>query len=231
MTPALELADLAVHYGGVVALDGVSLTVHEGELVGLIGPNGAGKTTLIDAVTGFARYAGSVSVCGTSVDSLRPDQRAAIGLGRTFQAAELFDDLTVHENVAVGPMTTPASVRAALAGLGLSDAADLRPTALSATTCRLVGLARALAAQPRVLLLDEIAAGMDGDERTELAGRLRDIVTVGTGVLLVDHDLALVAEVSDRVVVLDTGRVIASGSADDVRRDEHVLAAYLGRQS
>ena len=232
MTSPLEVSRLTVRFEGLVALQGVSLALDEGELVGLIGPNGAGKTTLIDAVMGFVRYEGSVSVAGERVDALRPDQRAARGwLGRTFQSLELFEDLTVRENLSVGPGTSTSAIDAVLAATRLGPMADRLPATLPPSTRRLVALARALAAEPRVLLLDEIAAGLDSDERSALAGHLRDIVEAGSSVLLVDHDLGLVAEICHRVIVLGAGRVIASGTPAAVRRDERVLAAYLGRPS
>jgi ABC-type branched-subunit amino acid transport system ATPase component len=230
VTPAIEVSDLTVRFGGLVALEKVSLSVNEGELVGLIGPNGAGKTTLIDAATGFAPYEGSVIVSGDSIDSLRPDQRVSRGLGRTFQSLELFEDLTVRENLLVGPGNSMSAVDIALAATGLEAIAERLPATLSPSTRRFVALARALAAKPRVLLLDELAAGLDGDERSALAERLRDIVATGSAVLLVDHDVGLVADLSQRVIVLDAGHVIASGPPAVVRRDERVLAAYLGRR-
>ena len=229
MIPALEVSGLGVHFGGVAALQDVSFAVQAGELVGLIGPNGAGKTTLIDAVTGFVPYDGSVLAAGDRIDALRPDERAARGLGRTFQSLELFEDLTVRENLSVGPRSSTFAVDAALAATGLAAMADRLPRTLSPGTRRFVALARVLAAKPRVLLLDEVAAGMDRDERSALAERLRDIVSGGSSVLLVDHDLGLVADLSQRVIVLDHGRVIATGAPAEVRRDERVLAAYLGR--
>lgn len=230
MTPRLQVSDLTVGFGGLVALHDVSLAVGDGELVGLIGPNGAGKTTLIDAVTGFVRYEGQVVVSGAPFDHLRADQRARRGLGRTFQSLELFEDLTVRENVSVAPSGATSAVEAALAATGLEPVADRLPATLSPGTRRLVAMARALAPQPRMLLFDEIAAGLDHDERVALAERLRAIVSGGCGVLLVDHDLGLVADVCERVVVLDAGRVIASGRAAEVRGDERVQTAYLGRR-
>ena len=222
------MSGLTVRFGGLEALHDVALDLGEGEVVGLIGPNGAGKTTLIDAVTGFVGYLGHVVVAGDSLDGLRPDQRAARGLSRTFQSLELFEDLTIYENVAVGPATSPQSVTAALASTGLVREADQLPGSLAPARRRFVAMARAVAADPRVLLVDEVTAGLDAGERDVLAERLRAIAAAGCGVLLVDHDLGLVADVCHRVIVLDAGRVIASGSPVQVRRDERVLAAYLG---
>ena len=230
MTPALSVCELAVRFGGLVALHDVSLTIGDGEIVGLIGPNGAGKTTLVDAVTGFTRYTGSVSVSGARIDGLRPDQRVARGVARTFQSLELFEDLTVEENVAVAARNSVSAITAALAATGLAAVAERLPETLSPGTRRILGLARALAAQPRVLLLDEIAAGLDRDKRARLVRRLRGIVAAGCSVLFVDHDLGLVADLCHRVVVLDAGRVIATGKPADVRRDERVVVAYLGRR-
>ena len=229
MTPALAIPDLSVRFGGVVALDRVSLTVEPGELVGLIGPNGAGKTTLVDAVTGFVPYDGSVSVAGTYIDGRRPDQRVASGLARTFQSLELFEDLTVRENVAVGPGVSTAAREVALRLCGCEAAADELPSNLPASLRRLVALARALALQPRVVVFDEIAAGADRGEQLRLATRVRQVAQGGTGVLLIDHDLGFVSELATRVVVLHAGRVLFDGPPEAVRQDEKVMAAYLGR--
>ncbi|UDY37945.1 ABC transporter ATP-binding protein [Dermatobacter hominis] len=248
MTAALEVRDLSVRYGGVVALDGVTLAVPAGELHGLIGPNGAGKTTFLDGVSGFARpSSGAVVVGGVDCTALPPHRIARLGLTRTFQTLELFDDLTVEENLAVVAAATPAAptlheeteeeiplpstaarVEDALSTVGLERCGGGRPTTLSNVDRRRVALARALVAEPTVLLLDEPAAGLDPGETAELAELLQRISAAGTAVLLVEHDMALVLGSCATVHVLDAGRLIASGSPEDVRIDPEVLRAYLG---
>jgi branched-chain amino acid transport system ATP-binding protein len=248
VTAALDVRDLTVRYGGVVALDGVSLSVPAGGLHGLIGPNGAGKTTFLDGVSGFAPTAsGSVSVGGVDCTGLPPHRIARVGLARTFQSLELFDDLTVEENLAVVSASTPAApslheqadgevplpstsarVHDALAMVGFAAGADRRPTTLSNVDRRRVALARALVAEPTVLLLDEPAAGLDPGETEELAELLARISATGTAVLLIEHDMSLVLGSCSTVHVLDAGRLIASGTPDEVRRDPEVLRAYLG---
>jgi ABC-type branched-subunit amino acid transport system ATPase component/branched-subunit amino acid ABC-type transport system permease component len=234
----LRLDAVSVRYGGVVANDEVSLTVREGEIVGLIGPNGAGKTTLIDAISGFAASTGTVALAGVPLGKLAPHRRVQQGLGRTFQGLDLYDDLTVSENVAVGraggakrPADGVTDVHrdsALLAMLSLSEVADRPVRELSQGQRQLVSIARALAGRPRMVLLDEPAAGLDSSESAWLAERLRDVREHGITVLLVDHDMSLVLDVCDRVVVLDVGRVIAQGTPDEVQRDPAVAAAYLG---
>ena len=241
----LEVTDLRVAFGGVVAVDNVSFAVDEGTLVGLIGPNGAGKTTCIEALTGYAPATGSVTFDGRDLRGLPPHRRARLGLVRTFQAVELFDDLTVRENLraaanrrtwwqSLGDLLLPrwhedeSTIDRALDLLGLVDVADVLPTELPMGKRKLVGVARALACRPRLVLLDEPAAGLDTGESVELGTRLRAVVDSGVTVLLIDHDMGLVLGVCDRVVVLDFGKVIAAGTPDDVRRAPAVVAAYLG---
>ena len=244
MTAALGVESLSVRYGGVHALQGVDLAVAPGRLVGLVGPNGAGKTTLIDAVGGFASSTGRVLLGGRDVSDLAPHRRARLGLARTWQAADLFDDLTVRENLNVaaarpslgrslsevvrGQAHTAEGVDQGLAMLGLDGLADAKADVLTQGQRKLVGVARALASGPSVLCLDEPAAGLDSEESRELGRRLRAVVDGGLAMLLVDHDMGLVLTVCDEVVVLDFGEVIARGTPDDVRRDRRVIEAYLG---
>jgi branched-chain amino acid transport system ATP-binding protein len=240
----LHVAEISVSYGGLVALDSVSVAVPRSTVVGLIGPNGAGKTTCIDAISGFTPIGhGRIDLAGRDLGALGPHRRARAGIARTFQSIELFDDLTVAENLAVAstpyrwysplvdmvrPRRTAVDVEWALEFVGLEASAGARPTALSHGERRLVGVARALSARPAIVLLDEPAAGLDGHETEALADVIRRLPSLGCGVLLVDHDMRLVLDVCASVTVLDFGRVIASGPPDAVRRDRAVVDAYLG---
>ncbi len=242
----LELREVDVRFGGVHALDRISLSVGPGEVVGLIGPNGAGKTTLIDAVTGFASASGSVRLGDRDLDRLPPHRRAACGLARSWQSLDLFEDLSVIDNlrVAADPGdarsflidlvrprrdTPSAAMRATIAALELGPHLDRRPDQLSAGRRRLVAIARAIAREPSVLLLDEPCAGLDERERREVAPVIRGLADrAGIGVLLVEHDVALVRQVADRLVVLDFGTQIAAGPVDEVLAEPRVRFAYLG---
>ena len=232
MTELLRIDGLQVRFGAVDAVHDLDLTLHAGTVTGLIGPNGAGKTTLIDAVMGFVTPTrGSVVFNGESVAGLAPHQRTRLGLARTFQAAELFEDMTVAENVLVAAESrgagsdeaTAAATRAGLAGLDGRTAAHL-----STGERKSLALARALAGRPLLLMLDEPAAGLDRAERRRLVDTLRDLRGTGMTVVLVDHDVDLVLEVCDRVVVLDLGAVVYDGPPAGVREDTRVAAAYLG---
>jgi sulfate-transporting ATPase len=229
----LEVDGLSVHYGGVTAVDTAALQVRTGAIVGLIGPNGAGKTSAIDAITGFAKAEGTVLLDGARIDVLKPHQRVRRGLARTFQALELYDDLTVEENVSAAAFgvrgdARHGAVQKALELVGIADLRERHAGDLSQGQRQLVSIARACAADPRVILLDEPAAGLDSAETVWLGDRIRAISASGTGVLLVDHDVALVLDVCDHIYVLDFGRVIADGAPDTIRADRAVIDAYLG---
>jgi len=242
----LDIANLSVRYGGLTSVDSVSLRVAPGKIVGLIGANGAGKTSLIDAVTGYTPYRGSVSVGGRCLDRMAAHQRARAGLARTWQSSELFGDLSVVENVQVALEAAPvrlavksarrtedrsahASAMVVLASLGLTDLAEVLPAALTLGQQKLVSLARACARQPQVILTDEPAAGLSEQERAHLGRFLRWMTEChDVGILLVEHDVALVMSVCDVVYVLEFGQVIASGSPATIQRHPRVIASYLG---
>ncbi|HWQ00521.1 MAG TPA: ABC transporter ATP-binding protein [Gaiellaceae bacterium] len=244
MTPVLKATGISVRFGGVHAVDDVDLEVGEGQLVGLIGPNGAGKTTFIDAISGFVRSDGTVELDGADLTRLPPHARARRGLARTWQSIELFDDLSIGENLLVASHRPPtwktvletvsvpgdasAEVAPALRLLGLDEVADRMPTELSQGQRKLAGIARALVAKPRVVCLDEPAAGLDTVESEALGARLRALADDGQAMLLVDHDMGLVLGICDEVVVLEFGHVIARGAPDVVRNDPQVIGAYLG---
>jgi ABC-type branched-subunit amino acid transport system ATPase component len=247
----LRTHDMTVRYGGLAANADVTIEVPEGKLVGLIGPNGAGKTTFIDAITGFtAVSSGRVEFDGHDLAGMSPDKRAHLGLVRTFQSLELFEDLTVRENLLaaaerptwwsflvdlVRPPRTSAEmeqrVADSLAVLGLSGIADRLPMDLSHGQRKLVGVARSLAAKPKLLLLDEPAAGLDTAESQLLGQHLRTFLETGTTIFLIDHDMGLVLNVCDYIYVLDFGRIIAEGTPAEIRKDPAVVQAYLGQSA
>jgi len=248
----LETNDLTVTFGGLDANDGVSIEIEEGTFVGLIGPNGAGKTTFIDAITGFVApnvSRGTATLAGQDLLAMRPHERAKAGLSRTFQQLELFDDLTVEDNLLVAAeepkwysflldFVNPTrstgveeQVDWALDVLDLGDYRHANPSDLSHGQRKLVGVARALAAEPRLILLDEPAAGLDTAESQILGNRLRSFLDHDITVFLIDHDMGLVLNVCDYIYVLDFGKIIAQGTPDQIRTDPAVVAAYLGEQA
>jgi branched-chain amino acid transport system ATP-binding protein len=238
----LEIDQVTVRFGGNVAVSEVSLAAEAGCVTGLIGPNGAGKTTLFNVITGLqAPTHGRVLLDGQDITHLKPFKRARRGLARTFQRLELFSALTVRENIKVAASIrarwggasgeTPAATASRLISqVGLDDVADIRSDALPTGQARLVELGRALATQPRVLLLDEPASGQDEAETEHFAALLGELANAGMAILLVEHDMQLVMNVCQHIHVLDFGRLMANGSPEFIRSDPAVLAAYLGSE-
>ena len=231
--PELVASEVQKRFRGLVAVDGVSLRLRQGEIVGLIGPNGSGKTTLLNVASGVTRPTrGTVTVAGTSAEGKRPHFFASLGVGRTFQQIRLFADMTVEENVEVGAVArrrSRASVRELLERIGLADERERFAGTLPYGQQRRVEIARALAGSPRFLLLDEPAAGMNEAESDQLLESIRMIRDQeGCGILIVDHDLRLIMRLSERVHVLAEGRTIAEGTPDAVRRDPAVIREYIG---
>jgi branched-chain amino acid transport system ATP-binding protein len=249
----LSVRDVAVSFGGITALEAVSVDVSPGEVLGVIGPNGAGKTTLFNVICGFVTAdSGTLSWRGDSMGRVHPDRLASLGIARTLQGVGLFTGLTVLENVMTGaqrfrrtPLVSamlglPWSDRderrlrdralSALTRLGCENVADRLPGTLPYAVQKRVSLARALVGEPELLLLDEPAGGLDARELADL-GRLIGSLGSSVAVMLVDHHMDFVVSVCDRLVVLDFGRVIADGEPSVIARDPHVLEAYLGREA
>ncbi|HEY6725872.1 MAG TPA: ABC transporter ATP-binding protein [Polyangiaceae bacterium] len=247
----LRVEGLSRRFGGVYAVQDLSFDVELGELRGIIGPNGAGKSTLFHVIAGHLRAnAGRVLLRGEAIDRLRPDQRAARGLGIVYQGARIFRGLTVLENIMVGAHSTTrhgffeaalrfplcrreenqirARAEALLDQVGLTGLGDRMAESLPLGQQRAMQLATALAANPAVLLLDEPASGLRSAERRQFARLLRGLCSQGMTLLLVEHDVALVTSLSHKITVLDLGRVIAEGAPTEIRADPRVVAAYLG---
>jgi branched-chain amino acid transport system ATP-binding protein len=237
----LDVQSVSVRFGGNVAVQDVDLSATAGRITGLIGPNGAGKTTLFNVITGLQNPTrGRVLIDGEDITGLPPFKRARKGLARTFQRLELFGALTVRENIQVAasirkrwgnsdehPSETAARL---LSRVGLEAMADVRASDLPTGQARLVELGRALATEPRILLLDEPASGQDESETEHFADLLRELAGGGIGILLVEHDMQLVMNVCEYIHVLDFGRLMAAGTPTEIRNDPAVLAAYLGSE-
>jgi branched-chain amino acid transport system ATP-binding protein len=234
MTAALEVEEISVRFGGRMALLDVSLAAEAGTITGLIGPNGAGKTTLFNVICGLQQPTrGVVQIAGVDVTKLAPFKRARRGLARTFQRLEPFGLLTVRENVRlaadVARRPDPDAVAdGLLRRLGIDALGHQRADRLPTGQARVLELARALATDPKVLLLDEPASGQDERETAAFSAVLREVAADGVAVVLVEHDIQLVMDVCAQIHVLDLGRLLASGPPAVVQRDEAVLAAYLG---
>ncbi len=248
----LAAKDIGISFGGIKAIDGVSFEVSPGQILSIIGPNGAGKTTLFNIVSGvYERDQGRIELSGEDVTGLTPDKLAARGLSRTFQNLQIFQRMTAAENVMVGRhlrercnlladmfrlpsvtrqnSETREAALALLDGVGLKGSADVSAGSLSYGACKRLEIARALAAEPRVLLLDEPAAGCNAVETEEIDELIRRVAAKGIAVVLVEHDMKLVMKISDHILVLNRGKPIAEGKPREVRDNPAVLEAYLGK--
>lgn len=244
----LELKQVSVRYGGVKALDGLDLSVAEGEAIAIIGPNGAGKTTLFNVVAGVQRASsGTVTLDGREIRAASPAAMSRLGVARTFQVARPFASLTVSDNVAIAvggrrharglaafglrsrDRPAAALVRTLIARVGLEDVIDKPTAGLTMGELRRLEIARALAGEPRVLMLDEPAAGIGSDGMHDLGELITSVREQGITVLLVEHYVGFALSLCDRAVVLDMGTKIAEGTPDQIRGDERVINAYLGR--
>lgn len=237
----LEVRGVSKRFGGVVALDGVDVEVREGEILGLVGPNGSGKSTLINVLSGFYNAdSGSFKIAGEAAELLPAHQIAALGIARTFQIPRPFDTMTPRENVAVSYMfgqhkhtlvEAREAAREWLEFTGLDGVADVPVAELTLHQLKFLELARALATQPSVLLLDEVLAGLNPSEIDQSVEMIRRIHSRGITLIVVEHVVRAVMALSDRIVVLDQGKVIAHGDPEEVMSDPKVVAAYLGDRS
>ena len=232
----LQVEEVTVNFGGLRALNGLSLDIAESLVTGLIGPNGAGKTTAFNVITGLQRPdRGRILLDGRDITTLNPSARARLGLGRTFQRLELFGSISARDNVLVALESRGVHGRRArqladqlLERIGLRAVADAQADVLPTGLARLLELARALACEPKVLLLDEPSSGLGSAESERLGSLLAELASLGMAILLVEHDMDLVMRVCTRIHVLDFGELIASGTPDQITSDPQVQAAYLG---
>lgn len=247
----LELSGITQIFGGVTALEDVSFSIAKGDITGVIGPNGAGKTTLFNIISGiYSQTAGKITLNGSDISGRPPEKLARLGLVRTFQNIELFGGMSVLENVMVGLHTGSSSgllacslrmpwsraeesrIRAGgmkwLEFAGITALAEVTAGNLSFGKGRLLEIARALAVEPAIILMDEPAAGLNSHETVELAHLIRRIRDLGITVALVEHDMDLVMDICDRIVVLDLGRKLAEGTPAEIQENRDVIAAYLG---
>jgi branched-chain amino acid transport system ATP-binding protein len=235
--PVLEVRDLAVHFGGVKAVDGISFSLQPGLVYGIIGPNGSGKTTTIGAVTRLTRITrGELRLDGRDLRKLRASSLARHGVARTFQTVRLLPDLTVAQNIELGAdiagggvrRGVSAEVRAAVERTNLAGLEDLYPSELSYGTQRRVEIARAISMSPKLLLLDEPTAGMNQAERAEVSALIKDLRSEGLCQLLIEHDVQMMLDTCDELIAMNFGKLITQGAPDEVVRDRQVQEAYLG---
>ncbi len=237
--PVLKLEAVRMAFGGLIAVDDVSFAVDSGEIVGLIGPNGAGKTTLFNAVSGYYRPTrGRISFLGRDVTGRQPYDLAAMGIGRTFQIVKPFAGLSVLQNILVAsylrhPHQADARGKAweVLRFIGLADRADLPAAGLTIAGRKRLEMGKALALEPKLLLLDEVVAGLnpiEADQTVQLILKIRD---AGITILIVEHIMRVIMQISSRIIVLNYGRMIAQGRPEEVARDRQVIEAYLGESS
>jgi len=236
MIPLLQVSGVTKSFGGLTANSEITFDAREGEIVGIIGPNGAGKSTLFDLVTGFLRPdAGKVCFAGRDITALRPDRICALGVGRTFQKLKPFADLTVTENVMVGALArtrrmTEARDKAleALSFVGLLEKRNHFARELSTGQRKRLELARAIATGPRLVLMDEVTGGVDQRTIPGLVELVLSLKANGLAVVTIEHNMAVMMKIADRILALHAGRRIAFGTPDEVRRDPGVVDAYLG---
>jgi len=236
--PTLECRDVSVYYGGIKAVDGITLGLRPGEVSGILGPNGSGKSTLLGAVTRMVKLTrGQVLFQGKNYSSVGPGKVIGLGISRTFQTVRLLPDRSVYDNIILSTDVVCRGerdqvedfVRSAIARTGLEGYEGLRPSELSYGVQRRVEIARAIAAQPKLLLLDEPTAGMNKNERAEIGALLRSLQAEGLTQLLVEHDVAMMVDTCDYLYAMNFGSLIAEGAPEDVVREPAVQEAYLGK--
>ena len=235
----LQTENVVKQFGGLVAVDNISIELHEGEILGLIGANGAGKTTLFNMISGsFRPTSGKILFNGIRIDKLPPNKICKLGLGRTYQIVQPFLNLTVLENTMVGALLRNSSVKEArkkaeeiLEFVGLSNRKDVVGGALNIPELKRMEVARALATEPKVLLLDEVMAGLNPTESEQVIELVRNIRENGTTIVIIEHVMKAIMNISDRIYVLNQGKLIATGTPSEITQNSEVIKSYLGEKS